>query len=113
LSKKRVLIGATSLVPGAALELLLTHESDLEVIGVQADDEFELLRAIEKYLPYGLILCESDLSKDGKILGHLLLGYPELRVILVGTDENLVHFYYRRDFKIVLASDLADVIRSS
>ena len=109
--KKKVLVWATDLLLGAGVEFLLANEADLKVIGIAAEGETGLLKAIERHQPWVAILDEDDFPKDDIIWGLLLTDYPDLRLILVSTEHNYVQIYQKRDLLLKKASDLAEIIR--
>jgi chemotaxis response regulator CheB len=94
------------------MENLLTSESDLEVIRGETGGEAKLVRTIERYQPDFVLLDECSSGKEDNLPFRLLSAYPDLRVIMVGTIENRVRLYHRREIEITRASDLANLIRS-
>jgi len=110
---KRVIVGTCGLLLGAAIESLLTLEPDLDVIGVETEDEAELHTAIELYQPDVVILGECITQRDTSLLPRLIIRYPGLSVITLDHEDNWMHLYQKQDILIVQSSDLANLIRAN
>jgi len=107
----RVLIVENHLLLGAALQQLLSEESDLDVIGISPHTQLELVQAIRRIHPDVVFLDEDNHLTDAIDLLAFLRNIPELRVIVVSTNHDVVHIFNKRETLLHHATDLFDIIR--
>jgi hypothetical protein len=109
----RVLIWANGIFLSGVAEGLRTLDAGLEVIAVEAGANVDLPTIIVSYRPEVIILESCKIRQDTGILAHLLTGFINLRVILIGCDDNWIQVYQNREFILSRTSDLVEVIHSS
>jgi DNA-binding NarL/FixJ family response regulator len=109
---KRILVvhGENLLISG--VESLLTHESDLTVMGVRNSSRSYFLQEVNQFHPHVIILDESSLLSDLTFLHYLLKNCPDLRVIVIDEGDNLIHIYEKRVVSVAQGTDLINVIRA-
>ena len=106
-----VVIYGEGLLLGTIVESLSMHEPELEIIGIQADDELELFSAIERYAPNAVIIQQCTQTIDPKRLTGLLADHPDMRVIMAGADDNWLQVYHRKDILLTNPEELIRMIR--
>jgi hypothetical protein len=112
MSTRCLLVFANELMFVAVMSLLKS-QPDLELVGVSAPNEKELFQAIDFYKPDILILDESNSPDQSTRPLHPLLHYPELRVITLNHEDNLLHIYQKRDVMVTRITDLVSVIHET
>jgi chemotaxis response regulator CheB len=109
MSTRCLLVFANELMFVAVMSLLKS-QPDLELVGVSAPNEQDLFQAIDFYKPDILILDESNSPGQSTRPLRPLLYYPELRVITLNHEDNLLHIYQKRDVMVTRITDLVSVI---
>lgn len=108
--KQHVLLVENDLLLGAGIETLLSREPNIEVIGISSCDVDELIERIRYLRPEVIILDEAIyLSYSSRLLVLLHL-YHKLRLIIVSTDDNLVHIYDKKDVLLTEITDLVNIV---
>lgn len=109
---KRILVvhGENLLIAG--VESLLTHESDLKVMGVGNSNKSYFLQEVDQFHPHVVVIDESSLLADLTFLHYLLKTCPDLRIIVVDEEDNLIHIYEKRVISVAQSTDLINVIRA-
>ena len=108
----RVLIVQNELLLGAGLQALLAHETDLEVIGISPHDQAELAQDIRQIRPDIVFLDEDSYLVDAGELLILLQDLPKLRVMVINTNDNLLHIYDVQQVMILSTTQLINLIMS-
>jgi hypothetical protein len=105
----RVLVVENQRLLGAGIEILLSREAGLQVIGVTPEDEVALRQAISRSQPDVVVL--DGATTDSARLWALFQDYPELRVVVVSADDGLVRTYEKRQVIVTRAADLAVLVK--
>lgn len=107
----RILIVEDELLLGAGIKSLLTGETDLDLLDSCSGDEAELAEEIRRLQPNVIILDQnSNLVDLGKLMSWLD-GYPELRVVLVNANLDLVEIYDKRQVVITQVADFIATVK--
>lgn len=112
-NRQRVLIVENSLLLGAGVQSLLASEADLDAIGISPKDRTELIQDIERFRPEAVVLDEGMHLADTARLLTFLEVYPELRVVVLSANSNLVRLYHKQRILVTQVSDLITVLRAS
>ncbi len=94
---------------GAGIEKLLRREADLLVLGLAPENEGALLLAISQSRPDVVVLDEA--TTDAIKLVALLEHHPNLRVVVVGADDEVVRTYESRQVAVTQTTELVSLIR--
>ncbi len=108
---QRVLIVENGLLLGAGIKNLLSREADLDLVGLTPSNEAELIKNIKLFKPEVVILDEATYLTNAIRLLALLKNYPELRLVVVNTNNNLMYVYDKQKRLVSQATDLVNVIR--
>ncbi len=90
---------------------LLSREEDLEIIDKEVAGKSDLVSALEELQPEAVIMNDSLLFTYPATILRLLRSYPELQVIVLDEDQNLIHLYTKLEVVVERASDLISLIR--
>jgi len=107
---KRVLILRNNLLMNAGMQSILSKQEELEVIGIQINNDGELFQNIARFKPDVVVLDEDYLTADPVILSKLLQNYPERRVVLMSLHENEIQVYITKKFHIRQIGELLAAI---
>lgn len=110
---QRVLIVENSLLLGAGVQSLLAAEANLDVIGISPKDQAELIQEIERFQPDVVVLDDLTHLTDTARLLTFLEVCPELRVVVLSSNSNLVRVYYRQRALITQVTDLVRILHAS
>ena len=108
---QRVLIVENKLLMGAGIERMLQNKADFEVWGVMPTDGPTLVQEILRTRPDVVIMEESPYLVDSTTLFFLLKELPELRLVVVNTEDNLIHVYDKYQIMLTHATDFMAVIQ--
>jgi chemotaxis response regulator CheB len=100
-----------SLLNRALASILMSSKSDLKIVTSEAKDVGGLIAEVANLKPDFVILGESMPIAAKDMLGHLLMSYSELRVIVVSEDTNWIHVFQKRDVLMTRWADLLDVLQ--
>jgi DNA-binding NarL/FixJ family response regulator len=81
-----------------------------EVVTTNANDLESLITEIAHIKPLAVLLGESMPLAAKDTLAHLLMCFPELRVIVVSEDTNWLHVFHKKDVLLTRQSDLLDIV---
>lgn len=96
---------------GNAIESYLGTAKNWRVIKVcDRQDYNRLLREVEKNAPSIVIVHQSDYAEDFPLLVHLVQEIPDLKVIIVNSENNMVEVYNKQQILIKKATDLLSII---
>lgn len=101
-----------SLMNQALINALLSSIPEHKVITSTANGLETLITEIEELKPDVVLLGEAMPLAAKDILAHLLMCFPELRVIVVSEDTNWLHIFHKRDLLLTRQSDLLDIVYS-
>lgn len=108
--KKVIVLLSESLI-GKGVESILSREKDLSVTSTSFIDDATLNQQIERDQPDVVILDERLEIADLSCMVGLLKENPELRVIVVEEQQNLIHVYQKQEIIVTRVADLIDTIR--
>lgn len=108
---QRVLIVENQSLLGAGIEKLLASEPNLHVMGIAPVHEAALLDEINRYQPDVIILdVITRLTNPTKLLAQLQ-HYPQLKLIIVNGNDNLLQIHHKQQTLITQAADLVTIIQ--
>ena len=107
----KCLIVCANELMGVTVENLFKTQVDLDVVNAQSLTDADLIQELELYRPDVLILDESvDLNNPTRLLKPLI-SLPNLIVIMLNTEANVMHVYKKQDVLVTQISDLFSVVR--
>ena len=112
MNQRTVLVVENDSLLGASVENILTRELGLNVVGVTPANEAALIQAIWHARPAIVILNEASSLTDAMNLMARLKDYPQLRVVVVNTDNNLVQIYDKRQVLATPDNNLPAISRN-
>ena len=92
---------------GVSIEMFLSTKTDWEVFRIANQEELDTL-AMEGRQPDIILVHQGSQIFPPELLQHLLLNFPDIKVIMIGLDTNLMDVYSKQK---VLAKDAQDLIR--
>lgn len=111
MSPQRVLVFGDTRLLDAGIANLLSRQADLEMVNIASDDTATLLGQIETHRPDAIVLDELTYRADRTKLLAFLENYPEIRVILVSADSNLISIYQGQQVTITQVTDFVNIVR--
>ena len=94
-----------------AIETLLGREGGWTVVRVSEElDDVSLAQLIERVIPDVVIVHESSLSGNVRLLIKFIQDYPALKIITIGLENNKVDIYNKKTICIKESSDLLAAI---
>ena len=109
---KRVLVVINKLLFGVGLESLLSHEHDLSVKSVPYHSKKLLAEEISQYEPNVVLIDESIRMTHLPTLFDILKGFPDIRVLVVNTQENSIQVYDKQEIQITRSLDFITAIKN-
>jgi len=109
---KRVLIIINKLLFRVGLEGLLSREDDLRIQSVNFNPGRSLSEQIRGYEPDVIVVDESLKFSPTASFIDLLMGLPNIRVLVVNTRENKVQIYDKHEIQIAGSLDLISAIKN-
>jgi len=108
--KTAVLWGREDLL-GKAIESILEATHNWQVIKILGNRDDRLLaREMKKVNPKIIIINQGDCADELPIPIQLIQDFPELKIITVNSENNLMEVYNRQKFWIREATDLLSII---
>jgi DNA-binding NarL/FixJ family response regulator len=98
---------------GAGVQRLLAGAAGLEVIEFSPGDYAELIQEIRRVQPDVIVLDEVTHLADPIRLLSFLQGHPELRLMVVSPNDNLVRVYDKYQVLVTQAADLISIVCAS
>ncbi len=95
---------------GAAIEILLRRDVDLQVVGATPENEGALLQAVR--CSHADVIVLDEFTTDSTRLLTLLEHHPGLRIVIVSADDGLVRMYEARQVIVKKANELVALIKS-
>ena len=94
-----------------AIETLLGREGGWKVVRVSDElDDVSLAQLIERVTPNVVIVHESTLSGNVRLLIKFIQDYPKLKIITIGLENNKIDIYNKKTICIKESSDLLTAI---
>lgn len=110
---KRILVVIGESYIGKGVESLLSRRPDLNVDSFPYLDGISLSSQIESYQPNVIILDEGLLSSKRIDLSSLLMGYPKMRILVLGIQDNRLNVFDHQELIVSHSNDLVSVIEHS
>jgi hypothetical protein len=108
--KTAILWGRADLL-GEAVESILTMARSWQVVKIMDSPDMRALsQAVEKIHPEIVIINQSPCTDGFFPPIQLIEAFPELRVITVNPDNNVVEVYNKQEIRIKEAADLLSII---
>ena len=111
-SMRILVINSEDLLSGGVVSLL-RREEDFEIVTKDIPDKSALASEIEGLKPDAVLINESFLFTYPASVLHLLQEFPELRVIVLDENQNLLHIYKTREVVVERSLDLIATIRGN
>jgi chemotaxis response regulator CheB len=99
-----------SLMNHALVTALLSSIPEHSVVTTTANSLEALIAEISELNPDVVLLGEATPLAAKDTLAHLLMCFPELRVIVVSEDTNWLHVFHKKDLLLTRQSDLLDIV---
>ena len=99
-----------SLMNQALINALLSSVVEHKVLTSTANSLEALITEISELKPDVILLGEAMPLAAKDTLAHLLMCFPELRVIVVSEDTNWLHVFHKKDMLLTRQSDLFDIV---
>lgn len=99
-SPKRILVLRNQLLMNAGLQILLSRQESLEVIGKEIQNQDDLFRFIERLQPDVIIVDEGILAPKLADLLKFLQNYPKKRTIIMSLEENQIQVYDTKQIQL-------------
>lgn len=112
-ARSAILWGRDDLL-ATAIESLLHSACGLQVIKLLGNQDAGLLaREVEKVQPKVLFINKGDSTEEYPPPLHLILEFPELKIIVINPENNRVEVYKRENIHIKEASDILSIIEGN
>ena len=112
-ARSAILWGRDDLL-GTAIESLLHSACGWQVIKLLGNQDAGLLaREVEKVQPKIVFINRGDSTEDYPPPLHLILDFPELKIIVINPENNLVEVYKRQDIHLKDVSELLSIIENN
>ena len=108
--KTAILWGQDDLLP-QAMEFFLTAGETWEVIRIAANQGIgSFVEQVQRSKPDLVILCQERFREDSDPLMKLFQDQPDLRVITVNLENNLLQVYSKHSITLRKVSDLLSIV---
>jgi DNA-binding NarL/FixJ family response regulator len=107
-----LVIRKNSLLNQAMASILQSSGSKIKVVTSAANDVQGLIVDISNLEPDVILLEESMALASKETITHLLMVYPNMRLIVVSDDSNWLHIYRKKDMLMTRPGDLLSIITS-
>lgn len=94
----------------AGLQILLSGQESLEVIGKEIQNREDLFRFIESIQPDVIIVDEGVLAPKLADLLKFLQNYPKKRTIIMSLEKNQIQVYDTKQIQLHQLGDFLDVL---
>lgn len=96
------------------VEHLLTNQKGWKVVNLTIGHKVdEVLRVMNKVNPHIVIIQMGDRPYNSSVPTILLQGHPDLQVVTLNLNNNLMEVYSKQDILINSADDLISVIEAN
>lgn len=110
MERRRVLLLCVESLLGESLERILGQLEDVELVGPWELGADVLARLPEGMPDIALVVEEEESENVASLTGQILEHYPDLPVVRIGLQENVMRVYASRTLP-ARSADLIDVIR--
>jgi DNA-binding NarL/FixJ family response regulator len=108
--EKRVLVLETDQIFGGAVLNLIANQESLQTISLRLRGQIDLLQEIQKHAPDVVVMDDSVLSKIIADLFRLLRQIPNLKIVVLCTEDNHVEVYTKQQSTIGHCDDLFNLL---
>ena len=108
---RRVLIVENDLLLGAGIERLLSKNANIELLGLASARDIDFAKHINQFKPDVIVLDEASYLASSIRPLTLLKNCPSLRVVMVNTNDTLVHIYDKQQIRVTQTTELVNVVR--
>ena len=108
---KRVLIVENDLLLGAGIERLLSQNANIELLGLASARDIDFAKHINQFKPDVIVMDEASYLASSIRPLTLLKNCPSLRVVMVNTNDTLVHIYDKQQIRVTQMTELVNVVR--
>lgn len=98
---------------GKGVESLLSRQPGLRVESIPFLDSDSLAYEIDSCQPNVIVLDEGLISSKRIDLSNLLMGYPKIRVLVLGIYDNRLGIYDHQELIVSNSNDLVSAIERS
>ena len=111
-AKTIVLRGQDDLLSSSVAQFLSTQK-DWNVISILKEESPKvLIKAVRQIKPDVVIIHQDDLASNLNLPAELLNVHPEIKVIAVNPNSNLIEVYSKKNIMAKAASDLISIIEA-
>lgn len=96
----------------AGVEHMLDCEIDLSIQSISIENGASSESKLDNFEPEVIVLEERICLSGYRNLMRLLSTYPYLPVIVVSTNDNVIHVYNPQELFLTRASDFTNVLRN-
>ena len=108
-----MLIAVQANVLATGIESLLKSADDLSVNRIAFSDKNVVLAEIDRLQPTVLVLDEAQTLAQVMPLLELLRVHPDLKIMVVNAENNVVQVYERRELFLKAGTDLVQAVQST
>ncbi len=101
-----------SLLNRALGAIILNSNPAIKVYTSKAKDVRGLIAEVAELKADFVIMEEAAPLADEEMLGHLLMSYSELHVIVVSEETNWLHVFHKHDLLMTRQADLLNALQS-
>ena len=101
-----------SLLNHAITSILVNPTFNLKLANSQAANGAELIREIGLVRPDVILIGETMPLAQRETLSHLLMSFPELKIIVISEETNWLHVFHKKDWLMTQESDLLALVCS-
>lgn len=109
--RPRVLITGSESLLGAGLENLLTRKNTVDLLSITCGNPAELITQIKLFRPNVVILEDSVPPVNAIDLREMLRLSPDLQVVVMSSQNNLIDIYARQQATVTRVDDLIHLIQ--
>jgi DNA-binding NarL/FixJ family response regulator len=113
MKESHVLVCQGDCVLDVSIDSFLNAKEGIRVISVSPENDEELIDLVEHHKPDIVVFGEWLTNRLESIVVRLFKLQPQLRVIVVSGDHNLLRVYYKRDIWLESGADLIHVIQTA
>jgi chemotaxis response regulator CheB len=108
--RKKVLVIQSDRIMGGVLLSLISHRDNLNVVSRSISSPLDLVEEVTRVKPEVIILDDQGQFACHADLQELLETIPDLKIIILGSNDNHVEVYSKVVFQISNASDFFQIL---
>ena len=94
-----------------AVEHLITESKDWKVTRILDERRVDILiREVGRIKPDVVVISQSDFAHELDLPSKLMQNYPDIKIITIGSESNLVEVYNKQEISIEQAADFLSII---